>query len=114
MTLYCPSCGAVNKEFAEFCAGCGEPLAKVRDRKVESEKAKQEKTSDGTEKKLYRSRTNKMVTGLSAGLAKYLDLDVDLVRILWLIAFVVSGGIVLVVYLIMAMTVPLEPEVEIT
>ncbi|MGC9778549.1 MAG: PspC domain-containing protein [Candidatus Heimdallarchaeota archaeon] len=112
MTLYCPSCGAVNEEFAEFCANCGESLAKARDRKAENEKAKQEKTSEGAkEKKLYRSRSNKMVTGLSAGLAKYLDLDVDLVRILWLIAFVVSGGVVLVVYLIMAMAIPLEPEV---
>ena len=111
MALYCPSCGAANEDFAEFCASCGEALEKARKLKDENAKAKEEKTSESTEeKKLYRSRTEKMVTGLSAGIAKYFDLEVDLVRILWIIAFAISGGAVIFVYLIMAAVIPLEPE----
>jgi phage shock protein C len=51
-----------------------------------------------------------MLTGLSAGMAKYFDVDVDLVRILWVVGLFVSGGVVALVYLIMAAVIPLEPE----
>ncbi|NHK31672.1 MAG: PspC domain-containing protein [Asgard group archaeon] len=108
MTVYCPKCGAANEDFAEFCASCGEQIIK------EEGKEKSEATPESTEKKksskLYRSRTNKMISGLSAGLAKELNMDVDLVRILWVIAFIITGGTALLVYLIMMIAIPLEPE----
>ena len=106
MPLYCPKCGAANEEFAEFCASCGDDLSKVREKKAE----KKDEPAQTSEKKLYRSRTNKMITGLSAGLAKYFGMEVDLVRILWVIGLFVSGGIVAIVYLIMAAVIPEEPE----
>jgi len=106
MPLYCIRCGAANEESAELCASCGEDLTKERKKKVDEN----EEPSQTSEKKLYRSRTNKMITGLSAGLAKYFGMEVDLVRILWVVAAFVSGGIVAVVYLIIAAVTPLEPE----
>ncbi|MCE7745674.1 MAG: PspC domain-containing protein [Candidatus Heimdallarchaeota archaeon] len=51
-----------------------------------------------------------MLTGLAAGLAKYFDMDVDLMRILWVVGFFVSGTTIAIVYLIMAAVIPLEPE----
>jgi len=74
MSLNCPKCGAANEESADFCVSCGDDLTKAREKKVD-EKDEPAQTS---EKKLYRSRTNKMLTGLAAGLAKYFDMDVDL------------------------------------
>jgi len=106
MSVYCVRCGTANEETAEFCVSCGENLKK-EEKKKEAKKETQTQTS---EKTLYRSRTNKMITGLSAGLAKYFDMDVDLVRILWVVGLFVSGGIVAIVYLIMAAAIPLEPE----
>ncbi|MBZ5667919.1 MAG: PspC domain-containing protein [Acidobacteriia bacterium] len=42
-------------------------------------------------KKLMRSRTDRKIGGVCAGLAQYLDLDVSLVRILWFFVALVSG-----------------------
>ncbi len=106
MTTYCVKCGTANEGTAEFCVSCGENLKKEEKTKG-TEKTT---TTQSSEKKLYRSRTNKMITGLSAGLAKYFEMDVDLVRILWVIGLFVSGGVVALVYLIMAAAIPLEPE----
>ncbi|HZK49600.1 MAG TPA: PspC domain-containing protein, partial [Thermoleophilia bacterium] len=37
-------------------------------------------------KRLYRSRSEKMLGGVCGGLADYLDFDVTLIRILWVLA----------------------------
>ncbi|MEA2071563.1 MAG: PspC domain-containing protein [Asgard group archaeon] len=110
MTIYCPNCGTANKDFAEFCISCGEDLTIAR-KKERTKKMKDEhkQEQESKTKELYRSRSNKILTGLSAGLAEYLGLEVDLVRVLWIIAFIVSGGMVIVIYFIMAMFIPLEP-----
>ena len=112
MTLYCPNCGAANEEFAQFCAGCGEDLSVARDKKAKKSKTHESSaTSDAKpKKKLYRSRTDKKIAGVSAGLADYFNMDVDHVRILWLIAFVMTGGSAAIAYLIFAMVVEEEPE----
>ena len=112
MPLYCSSCGAANEEFATYCASCGEDLSQAREKKDKSQTTSQTSstTTSTEEKKLLRSREDKMVTGLSAGLAKYLDMDVDLVRLIWVIAFLVTGGTAIVIYLVMALAIPLEPE----
>ena len=112
MPLYCPNCGTANEEFAEYCASCGETLEQARIKKEKSEpQTTQTESATVKEKKLYRSRTNKMITGLSAGMADYFDMEVDLVRILWLIAFAISGGAIFLVYIILALATPLEPEI---
>ena len=40
-------------------------------------------------KKLYRSRTNKMVAGVSGGIGEYLNIDPTIVRIVWLVALII-------------------------
>ncbi|HUT81261.1 MAG TPA: PspC domain-containing protein [Candidatus Bathyarchaeia archaeon] len=118
MTVYCAKCGAANEDFAEFCSSCGEVTAIAREvkEKAEADSAQQQTTYTSTqtnqEKKLYRSRKNKILTGLSAGLAEHFGLDVDIVRVLWVVAMLISGGIVVLVYFIMALAVPLEPVNE--
>ncbi len=59
--------------------------------------------------RLYRSRDDRMIAGVAGGLADYLGLDPSLVRIGWAI-FILVGGLGLVVYIIMAIVVPEEPE----
>ena len=60
------------------------------------------------EKKLYRSRTDSKIFGVCGGMAKYFDVDVTVVRILFLIGiFCVGGG--LLAYLICALVMPVEP-----
>ena len=61
------------------------------------------------EKKLYRSRTDKKICGVCAGLAKYLNMDVTIMRLLVvLLTLFVGGG--LIAYIICALVMPEEPE----
>jgi len=60
-------------------------------------------------RRLYRSRTDSMIGGVAAGLAAYLNSDPALVRIVWAILVVVTGGAALVVYIIAWVVVPEEP-----
>jgi phage shock protein C len=59
------------------------------------------------EKKLKRSRTDKKIFGVCGGLAKYFDIDVTVIRILFLIALLCVGG-GLIAYLICALVMPEE------
>ena len=61
------------------------------------------------EKKLYRSKTDKKVAGVCGGLAKYLNMDPTIVRLIWAIV-VVCGGAGLLAYLICALVIPEEPD----
>ncbi|HJY43006.1 MAG TPA: PspC domain-containing protein [Propionibacteriaceae bacterium] len=56
-------------------------------------------------RKLYRSRTQRMVAGVCGGLAEYFNLDATLMRVLFLVLAVV-GGSGLVIYLVMWIIVP--------
>ena len=60
-------------------------------------------------RRLYRSRTDSMIGGVAAGLADYLNADPALVRIVWAILVVVTGGAALIVYIVAWIVVPEEP-----
>ncbi len=49
-----------------------------------------------------------MFLGVCGGLAKYLDLDATLVRILWAVATIFGIGAPIIIYLVMAFIVPKE------
>ena len=61
-------------------------------------------------KQLTRSRTNRVVAGLCAGLGAYFGIDPVLVRLLFVLGFFLGGhfGIILL-YIIMALVIPEEP-----
>jgi phage shock protein C len=59
-------------------------------------------------KKLYRSRKDRMIWGVCGGIAKYFNIDTTLVRILFAISLI-FGILGFWVYIIMAIIVPLEP-----
>ena len=58
---------------------------------------------------LYRSRTDTILGGVSAGLASYLKADPALVRIAWAILVPLTGGAALVAYVVAWIVVPEEP-----
>jgi phage shock protein C len=57
---------------------------------------------------LYRSRDDRMLAGVAGGLAELWDADPTLVRLIWAILVPFTGGIALVVYVVMAIVVPEE------
>jgi phage shock protein PspC (stress-responsive transcriptional regulator) len=55
-----------------------------------------------------RSSTDKKLGGVCAGLADYLDMDVTLIRVLWVLV-VLCGGAGILLYLILWLVLPLAP-----
>jgi phage shock protein C len=47
-----------------------------------------------------------MVAGVAGGLAEHLDADPSLIRIVWALLVFLTGGLALVVYIVMAIVVP--------
>ncbi len=61
-------------------------------------------------KKLYKSRTERMIDGVCGGVAKYFNLDPTLVRIAWvLLTFLGGSGIIL--YIVAMIVMPKEPYI---
>lgn len=61
--------------------------------------------------RLYRSRRDRMLAGVAGGLAELWGADPSLVRIIWALLVVFTGGVALLVYIVMAIVVPEEDEV---
>ncbi|MDX2137872.1 MAG: PspC domain-containing protein [Chloroflexota bacterium] len=62
------------------------------------------------QKRLMRSRTDKQVAGVAAGLASYFNIDPTLVRLIFVVA-TIMGGPGLLVYIVLWVVMPEEgPE----
>jgi phage shock protein PspC (stress-responsive transcriptional regulator) len=59
-------------------------------------------------RRLYRCDDDRRLAGVAAGVAEYFDIDVTLVRVIWFVS-IFFGGFGLLLYLVMALVVPLEP-----
>jgi phage shock protein C len=76
------------------------------------EKAGGETASQKTvPRRLYRNTNNRMISGVCAGLADYVDLDVSIIRLIWILFTIMSagfGGVIL--YFILVLVIPPNPE----
>lgn len=59
------------------------------------------------DKKLMRSEKNRQLAGVAAGLANYFDVDVTIVRLLFIL-FTIAGGPGIFAYIICALVMPTE------
>ena len=60
-------------------------------------------------RKLYRSKTDVKLAGVCGGLAEYFDIDVTIIRILWIVGSFMTGifsGVLL--YIICACIIPID------
>jgi len=89
--MYCNYCGKVIQDDASHCAYCGKRIGGVIGRK-----------------RLVRPRAGRKIAGVCAGFAEYFDLDVTVVRLVWLVAAVMTGVGVLS-YPIAWIVMPEEP-----
>lgn len=73
-TMYCNACGTTISDQARFCSNCGRAVAHPH-----------------CSPKLMRSRTDRKIAGVCAGVSEHLELDTSLVRILWVFLTLASG-----------------------
>ncbi len=92
--MYCNHCGRMIGNDSVFCQYCGIRVGQV--------------PAYPAPRRLYRSRADKMIAGVCAGIARYFDLDPVLVRVLWVLC-VLFGGTGLLLYVILWIVMPLEP-----
>ena len=63
---------------------------------------------DQQAKRLYRSRTERRISGVCGGLADYFKVDPSLVRLLFVLGLLLVGG-TFWAYIIMMIVIPEEP-----
>jgi phage shock protein C len=91
--MYCNACGKSIAEDGHYCCYCGNLVG-----------------TPPAPRKLMRSRADRKIGGVCAGLAQYLDLDTSLVRILWFFITLACGIFPgLVAYVLAWIIIPEEP-----
>lgn len=60
-------------------------------------------------KRLYRSRTNRVIAGVAGGIGEYFDIDPLVVRLIFVL-LAIGGGSGVLLYLVAWLIIPEEPE----
>jgi phage shock protein C len=92
----CAYCKTSLEADSAFCRACGKPTATRRDQP----------------RKLFRRSAEGRLAGVCAGIADYLQADVTVVRLAWVILSIVPGGLVggFIAYLAAAIVMPDAPS----
>jgi phage shock protein C len=67
-------------------------------------------TDGNGSKVLVRSRDGRMLAGVCAGIAGYFGIDVTLVRVIWAVVSVITGGAGVLAYLVAWALIPDEGQ----
>jgi phage shock protein PspC (stress-responsive transcriptional regulator) len=94
MGVFCTACGTGLPASARFCSNCGAAIAGGEPMSV---------------RPLVRPRAGRQIAGVCLALAQANGWDIAVVRVLTILGFVFSGGIVGVAYLAGWIGIPEEP-----
>ncbi len=97
--MYCTKCGVQLQDRDIYCSQCG----------TATEKAAQRQSGGPQPRPLTRSIYDKKIAGVCAGVAKYLDVDVTVVRLIWLTLTFIPPSVGLIAYVIAWIVMPKEP-----
>lgn len=85
------------------------PISTAPSKSEKSEKNQEENDMEVI-KTLKRSRVDKKISGVCGGIGEYFDIDSTIVRILWVLATLASGGFGILAYLIFMVVISQEVE----
>jgi len=95
--MYCSNCGRKLEDQARFCSECGAP------------RPGSQPTGAGYEPPPLNRIRNGKIAGVCGGVARYFDMDVTLVRVLWLFAAIFPPIPGIVAYLVCWIVMPQDP-----
>jgi phage shock protein C len=95
--MYCTKCGLALDDSARFCSQCGKPTGVGGEAPPANEWA--------VPRRLTRPMHEKRIAGVCAGFARYMDVDVTLMRIIWLLVAIFTG-VGFIAYLIAWVAMP--------
>lgn len=96
--MYCTSCGVEIEGEANFCPRCGHQTALGASR------------APVAPQRLHRYLPNKMIAGVCSGFARYLNVDVTIVRLIWIALFFVPVPGALIAYIVAWIILPVEHQ----
>lgn len=92
--MYCNFCGKLIQDDANVCAYCGRRVV----------------LGAVPRRKLIRPRAGRKIAGVCMGFSEYFDVDISLVRLIWLLAAIVTFPMGEVTYLVAWIIMPEEPR----
>ena len=66
---------------------------------------------NGPRKRLRRIKSQKKIAGVCAGFAEYFDMDVTMMRVIWVALLVLPPSVGLIAYIVAWVVLPLEEPV---
>jgi phage shock protein PspC (stress-responsive transcriptional regulator) len=77
--MNCAQCGTSIEPDSTFCRACG---------------SRQAAAGPSRHRKLFRRTESGRIAGVCSGIAEYLDVDVTMVRVVWVVLSIVPGGLI--------------------
>lgn len=96
--MYCTKCGSELRDDANFCSQCGTRTAVA--------------PPPTQPRELMLDKRHKKIAGVCAGFARYLDLDVTVIRVVWLGLALCTGGMGFLAYLAAWIIVPSDCGID--
>jgi len=91
--MFCNYCGKCIQDDARLCAYCGRVVVGA-----------------SACKRLERPRCDRKIAGVCAAFARYFDIDVAVMRILWILAVIMTVPLAIIAYIVAWIVIPEEPE----
>jgi phage shock protein C len=96
--MYCSNCGRKLEDQARFCSECGTPRPAAHPPAGSTfERPPLARIHDGK------------IAGVCGGVARYFDVDVTLIRILWILAAIFPPVPGIVAYIVCWIAMPMDP-----
>ncbi|MHA2502520.1 MAG: PspC domain-containing protein [Candidatus Kariarchaeaceae archaeon] len=102
--MKCATCGDFLKKDSRYCSSCGSEVQVSDTTKTRFSRPPEKYTGP---RKLYRSRSDRLIGGVCGGLGNYYNIDPNILRVLWALFFLSGFGVI--AYLLAIVFIPESP-----